>query len=232
MKPQLTDSHQRTYDAVFGHPVARNLSWRDVRSMLEELGEVAVQPNGHLKVICNGKTLVLHPDHDRTVTDIDELMAIRHFLKKIGEDTPTAQEHGMHLLVVIDHHEARVYKAQLHGTAAQHIAPFDPHGVGRYLHNVQDESNGQRKPEQKSFYEAVIKTLEGAEKILIFGSGTGASSAMEHLVAELKRHHGDLARRIVGAVTLNQQHLSEDQLLAEARAFYASQSKAAHPATS
>ena len=30
MKPQLSGSHRRTYDAIFRHPAARNLGWRDL----------------------------------------------------------------------------------------------------------------------------------------------------------------------------------------------------------
>jgi hypothetical protein len=128
---------------------------------------------------------------------------------------------GAHLLIVIDHREARVYRAEVHGSVPQTITPYDPHGFGRYLHYVQDESHGQRKPERKSFYEAVAKTLQGAETILLFGSGTGASSAMDQLLAELKRRHREVAERIVGCIVVDAQHLTENQLLAKARDFYA-----------
>lgn len=128
---------------------------------------------------------------------------------------------GSHLLVVIDHRQARVYKTELHGSVPQKITPYDPGGFGRHLHYVQDDSSGQRKPDRRSFYEAIAKTLQDAEQILIFGAGTGASSAMEELLAQLNRHHGDLANRVVGSVVLDETHLSEDQLLARARDFYA-----------
>jgi hypothetical protein len=128
---------------------------------------------------------------------------------------------GLHLLVVINHRQARVYKAELQGSVPQRVMPYDPGGFGRHLHYVQDDSNGQRKPECKSFYEAVAKTLRDAEKVLLFGSGTGTSSAMEQLLAELKHHHADLAKRVVGTVVVDESHLNEDQLLAKAREFYA-----------
>lgn len=124
------------------------------------------------------------------------------------------------LLVVIDHREARVYRTESHGSVPQQITADDPGGFGRHLHNVQDNSDGQRKPERKSFYEAVAKTLEGADQILVFGSGTGASSAMEELLAQLNRHHGEMAKRVVGSVVLDETHLTENQLLAKARDFY------------
>jgi hypothetical protein len=86
---------------------------------------------------------------------------------------------------------------------------------------VQDDSNGQRKPERRSYYEAVANAPQGAEKVLFFGSGAGASGAMEELLAQLNRHHGDLAKRVVGSIVLDETHLTENQLLARARDFYA-----------
>ena len=123
---------------------------------------------------------------------------------------------GLHLFVVISHHEALVYKAELHGSVPQQVIPYNPEGLGRH-----DDSRGPRKPEGNSFYEAVAKTLQGAEKILLFGSGTGTSSAMEQLVVELKHFHADIAKRIVGTIVIDESHLSEDVLLAKAREFYA-----------
>ena len=217
MKPPLTKSHQGTYDAIFRHPVAHNLQWRDVRSMLGELGTVVDQENGHFKTTCGGETLILHPANDKLLPDVDVVMAIRHFLKRVGMDHPPAAQAGIHLLVVIDHREARIYRTEMHGEVPQSITPYDPHGFDRALHYNQDDSNGQRKPERKSFYEAVAKTLQGAEKILIFGTGTGASSAMEQLLLDLKHNHHELAERIIGSITVDENHLTEDQLLAKAR---------------
>jgi len=129
---------------------------------------------------------------------------------------------GVNLLVVIDHREARIYRAELHGSVPQRIVPYNPDGFDRNLHYVQDRSNGQHKPERRSFYEAVARTLQGAEKVLLFGSGTGTGSAMNQLLTELKRYHADVAKRIVGTVVIDESHLTENQLLAKAREFYAS----------
>jgi hypothetical protein len=102
----------------------------------------------------------------------------------------------------------------------QRITPYDPFGFGRDLHYNQPEASGQRKPERKSFYEAVAKTLQGARQILLFGAGTGASSAMGQLLAELTKHHKDLAERVIGSVVVDEHHLTDDQLLAKARELF------------
>ena len=221
MTTQLITSHRSTYDAIFQHPAARNLHWRDVRSLLAALAEVVDASNGSMKVTRGEQTLILHPARDKDVAEVKELMEIRHFLERTGADSPVVAAEGAHLLVVIDHREARIYRAELHGSVPQRITPYDPHGFGRYLHYVQDDSHGQRKPERKSYYEAVAKTLHGAKKILLFGSGTGSSSAMEQLLADLKRRHPQLAERVAGCVVVDEQHLTENQLLAKARDFFA-----------
>jgi len=128
---------------------------------------------------------------------------------------------GPNLLVVIDHREARIFRTESHGTEPESITPYDPHGFGRALHYNQKDADGQRKPELKSFYEAVAKTLKGAAQILIFGSGTGASSAMQQLLFDLQHNHHDLSERVVGALTIDAHHTTDDQLLAKARDFYA-----------
>jgi hypothetical protein len=221
MDTQLTGSHRTTFDAVFQHPVARNLKWVDVRSMLVAVADSVEEHSEVLKVTRNGKLLTLHRPNRSGMDDVEELMKVRHFLSQSGEASPKPVAEGLHLLVVIDHRLARIYRTELHGSIPQRITPHDASGSDRHLHYVENDSNGQRKPEQKSFYEAIAKALQGSEQILLFGSGTGASSAMEHLLAELKSNHTDLVKRVVGSLVVDEQHLSENQLLAKAREFYA-----------
>jgi hypothetical protein len=221
MDLETLGSHRSTYDAVFQHPVARNLEWMDLRSLLGSIAEVAELGSGALTFTRNGQTLVVHPPRRKDFSDVQALMDVRRFLERSDSPSTEVLADGAHLLVVIDHREARVYRAELHGSVPQRVVPYDPHGFGRHLHNVEDDGNGQRKPERKSFYESVAKTLRGAEQVLVFGSGTGASSAMDQLLAALKHDHPDVAKRVVGSLVVDAQHLSEDQLLAKARDFYA-----------
>jgi hypothetical protein len=222
MESQLSGSHQKVYEKVFQHPMPNNLEWREVWSMLGAMkdAQAVEEANGNLKITRNGQTITLHRPRGKDLADKRELMQIRNFLERSGGQTPEAAASGTHLLVVIDHREARIYAAELHGTIPQRIAPYDPFGFGRDLHYNQDDSNGQRKPELKSFYEAVAKTLHGATQILMFGTATGSSSAMEALVADLKHNHRDIAERIIGTVTIDEHHLTEDQLLAKARELF------------
>jgi len=222
--PDLNGRHRHTYEAIFRHPVAHNLEWHDVRSLLDALADVAEGQKGSLQVMRNGRTLNLHAPKHKDVATVEDLMAIRRFLEQSGETTvlpPVAP--GVHLLVVIDHHEAKIYRTELLGTIPQQLVPYDPHGFGRHLRSDTPETDGKRKPERKSFYEAIAATLLGAEKILIFGSGTGESSATDQLLADLKHNHHDLAEKIVGSIVVDEHHRTEGQLLAQAREFFASE---------
>ena len=221
-EPNLTGAHQKTYQHLFQHPMPHNLHWRDVWSMLGSMADsqTVEDSNGTLKVSRNGQTLILHRPRGKDIADNSELMQIRHFLERSGTPIPPAAPAGTHLLVVIDHREARIYSTELHGSVPQKVTPYDPFGFGRDLRYNQDDSNGQRKPEQKSFYEAVAKTLQGAKQILLFGTGTGASSAMDQLLLDLKKNHHELAGRVVGSIAVDEHHLTDDQLLAKAREYF------------
>jgi hypothetical protein len=78
----LSGSHLRTYNTIFQHPISHNLEWRSVRALLEQLGQIVEEPNGHLKVTRNGQTLILHQPHTKDVADDQDIMALRHFLEQ------------------------------------------------------------------------------------------------------------------------------------------------------
>ena len=224
MQSSLNGPHQKIYQRVFEHPMPHNLQWREVWAMLSAIPDVVSHEDdkGNLKISRGGQTLLLHRPRGKDLADNQELMQIRHFLERSGSAAPASPPAaaGTHLLVVIDHREARIYSTELQRSVPHRITPYDPFGFGRDLHYNQDDSNGQRKPEQKSFYEAVAKTLKNAQQILLFGTATGASSAMEQLLADLKHNHPDIANRVIGSYAIDEHHLTENQLLAKARELF------------
>ena len=217
----LTGSHHRTYQTIFQHPASHNLGWHDVHALFRQLGRVETEPNGNLLVTRNGQTLVLHPPRTKDVADIDELMTLRHFIERSDVAAPAADAGDAHWLLVINHHEARIYRTEMRGTVPQEILPHEPDDYFRHAPNSKDFSRGQEKPDPNSFFEPVAGVLKGAGQILLFGSGTGTSSEMDQFTLWLKSHHPELAKRIAGTVVIDEHHLTEAQLLAQAREFYA-----------
>ncbi|MGL4463344.1 MAG: hypothetical protein ACRC1K_14440 [Planctomycetia bacterium] len=220
--PHMTGRHRHTYEAIFRHPAAHNLEWHDVRSLLEALADVAEGRDGDLQVTRNGQVTTLHTPKHKDVATVDELLSIRRFLEQSGaQAVPPPTTSAAHLLVVIDHQEAKVYRTVSHGAIPQKLLPFDPHGYGRHLHSANEWTDGKRSPERKSYYEAVAGTLAGAERIVLFGGGAGRSSAMDQLMADLTAHHPAVAAKVIATVVIDAHHTSEDQLLAKAREVFA-----------
>ena len=106
------------------------------------------ETNGTLKVTRNGQSLMLHRPRGKDMADKKELMQVRHFLERSGAPAPAPAKVGTHLLVVIDHREARIYSTELHGSVAQRITPYDPafeeqmrfarEGMGRYRNTLRE----------------------------------------------------------------------------------------------
>ncbi len=217
----LTGSHLRNYQTIFQHPVSHNLGWQEVHALLRHIGQVEAKPNGNLKVTRNGQILTLPQARTKDVATTDELMALRHFLERSETVAANTSGREAHWLIVINHHEARIFQAEVNGGVPQQILPHAPADYFRHAPNSKDFTRGQEKPDPNSFFAPVAIALAGAHKILVFGSGTGTASEMDQFTVWLKLHHPALAKRIIGTVVVDEGHLTEAQLLAKAREFYA-----------
>ena len=217
--PALTASHRRTYAAIFRHPAAHNLAWRDVRALLGELGQLTESTSGHLKVSRNGHTLTVHAPHAKELAEPAQLIELRHFLER-SATTATAGR-GAHWLVVIDHHEARLFQSELRGTAPQRILPHSVHGHTLHTRHTREFSHGRQKIDDGEFFRSVATALGDTGKVLVFGCGHGHSSEMEQFLTWATLHRPALAVRVIGAVVVDEHHSTPAQLLAQARQFYA-----------
>jgi hypothetical protein len=218
--PHLSGHHRHIYEAIFRRPTAHNLEWHDVRSLLEAVAVVTAGDKGSMRVTRNGHTVTMQtPKHKDTPADV--VQDIRRFLQASIAPEDASPAAATDLLVIIDHHEAKVYRVESRGAVPQILVPFDPHGYGRHLHSAHEWTDGKRQPERKSYYEAVARTLAGAERIVLFGVGTGRSSAMDQLMADLTAHHPAVSVKVIAAVVVDAHHTSEHQLLAEARTLFA-----------
>ena len=219
--PALTGAHLRTYHTIFQHPVSHNLGWHGVLALCRQLGQVEEEPNGNLRVTRNGHTLVLPPTRTKDVAETVELMKIRDFLERSENAVPGTTEPKSRWLVVINHHEARVFRSEDHGTRAERIRPDETDDAISHVHSFNGFSRGQEKPADNSFFGPVANALKAAGQILVFGGGTGSANQMDRFVAWMRRHRPELAWRIAGALTIDAHRLTDAQLLAKAREFYA-----------
>lgn len=218
----LGSAHLRTFQTIFQHPLSHNLQWHDVHAMFRQLGVVHEEANGNFKVTVQNQTLTLPPPRNKDVSDPEDVLKIRHFLEKTGAAaTPMPTPRQPHALVLIDHHQIRIFHSERHAAAADLFLPHDPEEYFRHAPNSQNISRGQEKPDANSFFAPVVSALAHAREILLFGNGTGGASEMEQFSAWLGTCHPEISKRVIGTVTVDVHHLTDDQLLAKARQFFA-----------
>ncbi len=81
----MNHHHRKTLHALFDHPMSGNIQFREVESVLQELGaELDNRSGDRIAVTLNGHTAVFH----RAAHDLpkDEVNRIRHFLEESGVD--------------------------------------------------------------------------------------------------------------------------------------------------
>lgn len=230
--PALAGTHLRTYEAIFRHPLSHNLAWKDVYSLFGHIGHVIEEANGNLKVTRNGQVLVLRPARTKQVGEASEMMELRHFLERSADVCPVSNEKEIQYLVVIDHHQARIFRPEVRGAIAQEILPHEPSDFFRHAHHSKDFSRGQEKPDPNSFFAPVAGALKGTGNILVFGNGKGSASEMTQFTEWLASHQPEIFARILGSYMIDQHHLTDAQLLAKARELHLSSVPAAQSLTS
>jgi hypothetical protein len=226
-RPSLTGSHHRTLEAIFRHPSAHNLEWSDVLGLIGKIGEVDEKANNEFAFHVDGELHLTRKPHTKDLTGSD-VVELRKFLTKVGwsgEDAPQVTVDvasvAPSLLVVVDHHEARIYQIDLTSddTSMHEIKPYDPHHFLHHLtHKGQSRERGQRAPEDEHFYQQIAQALTaGSGSIVVVGHGTGKSNAAHHLTDYLRSHDQATYQRVDREVVADFSSMTTPQLLDLAR---------------
>jgi hypothetical protein len=124
------------------------------------------------------------------------------------------------MIVVVDHHAAHIFRDFGEGRSQDAVAttPYDPYHYHHHLvHRKEAHYEGDRVPEETSFYEEVAAALVSANEIVLVGHGTGKSSAVSILEEHLNKHHIDLARRVKATELIDLSALTEPEIEAIAK---------------
>jgi hypothetical protein len=218
----VSGAHRRTLDAVFRHPSAHNLEWNDVVALIDKIGDVERKPNNEFEFRVSGEMHFMRKPHNKDIAGPD-VIELRKFLALAGwssEEHPIAAAHvdpsTSNLMVVIDHHEAKIYDiaSDTAHASGKTIKPYDPHHFLHHLtHKDQFVARGQRAPEDITFYQAIAAALTRANSIIIVGHGTGKSNAANHFRDYLRTHHPAIAQRIARECVADLSSITEPQLL-------------------
>ena len=83
MKYELNNHHRDTLEKILRHPASGNIEWRQVVSLLEEIGTVKHEHNGKLKVTLGPETEVLPAPRGKDV-DVQMVVDLRRMLTQAG----------------------------------------------------------------------------------------------------------------------------------------------------
>ena len=117
-----------------------------------------------------------------------------------------------HAVVWVDHHQAQVWRLNLHEAEASHIHGHPAH---RQTHHKAGTAGSGHNELDKTLCQEVIQALQGASAILLTGPGI----AKKHLHHVLEKQAPQLAQAIVG--TENLEHVSDSALLTFGRDYFA-----------
>jgi hypothetical protein len=220
----LNGHHSKTLAGIFTHPASHNVEWHDVLSLLNHVGTTTERHGGGYSVAIGGDSMTLARPHGHDLVD-DELRHLRAFLTTAGlspdaDATPQAKViPGAWGIVLIDHHQARLYSPGANGGdhAALHIIrPSDDDGSRRRVDHRQgnDDHDGGHASEDDAYYHRVASELAAADRVVVFSDGTGRSSAGEYLIEYVKLHDPALATRIIASKKVDVSQTSDNQAVA------------------
>jgi hypothetical protein len=195
----LSEADRRTFNALFRQPAGQSLKRANVIALLRALG---IRDEHRVRKL-NAKAITG-----------DEVQAFRQILAQAGFSAGTSARTGPakntsrkrsavvprppHLLVVVEHHEARIYRleARTADPPAYLVERHDPHHFRHHLTD-RDLYRGPegRAPEDPSFYASLAEALAAARAIIVVGHGAGHSNA-DRLVQFLRLNHNDTFQKV------------------------------------
>lgn len=208
------------YEALLEGKLPRNMSWSAALDLVGELG--TVEPHGdHDFVFTVGEQRAFFKrPHDHQL-GVEEVARLRKFLRDAGPVVDKAVPvQPCRMIVEIDHHGAHVFRNVDHqkDDVVKLIRPDDPFGFHHHLiHRKEAHYRGERVPEEASFYEEISRELLPANQIVLIGSGTGKSSAVDHLAHYLAIHHPSISRHVVATEKADLSALTSPEIEAIAR---------------
>lgn len=189
--------HKHLLEDIAHGRMPHNVAWREILDAVRHVGTVTEHGHHKLALEIDGRRLIVHAKAEHEVSSA-EMSDLRHFLKQDGHDAQKPNGHDAEhasaapavWVLVVDHHEAHLYRKD-HDEGS--FEPSDPHGFRRHLiHRKESHYEGQRVPEDKDFYERIVTAVRSAPSLVVVGGATGKSNAAHVFLGHLEKHHKDL----------------------------------------
>jgi hypothetical protein len=203
------------HESLLHGKLPRSLHWSDVFELVAHLGQVQPHGGDQFAFVVGAQREVFKRPHTPEL-GVEEVSRLRKLLKAAGSESPPARLiQPCRMVVVIDHHAAHIFRDldERRPQQAVTITPYDPHHFHRHLvHRKEAHYEGDRVPEDVSFYEEVAAALASANEIVLIGHATGKSNAVQVLEQHLKKHHIEISRRIKATETVDLSALKEPEI--------------------
>ena len=203
------------YQNLVNGKLPHNLRWSDAVELVEHLGEVQRHGDDEFVFRVGSQRAFFRRPHTHDL-GVEEVSRLRKFLQEAGSSQHTEKlPKPPRVIVVIDHHIARVYQDfGASRPADEHkVRPYDPFNFHHHLiHRKEAHYAGERVPEEHSFYEEVAKDLTSANEIVLIGHATGKSNAADFLKEYLKTHHPDISRRVIATESADLSAVTESEI--------------------
>jgi hypothetical protein len=220
MLPKLRHDHQALLDSLLAGKLPRNLQWKDVLELMSQVGEVQPASGDETSFICGSQRENFKRPHSQAL-DVETASRLRKFLRQgLAAGSPSVPEHNNRVIVVVDRHGAHLYKeaGDEKFEPEAKVSPHDPfHFQHHLIHRKEAHYQGERAPEEGSFYDEIAKRLADAEEIILIGHGTGQSSAVDYLAEYLKTHHFTIYQHVIATEKADLSALTPGQIEAIAK---------------
>jgi hypothetical protein len=220
MSDHLHHKFAALHQSLLHGKLPRSLHWSDAVELVGHLGQVQPQGADEFVFVVGTRREVFKRPRTPEL-GVEEVSRLRKFLKEAGSDVPPGKPaQPGRVVVVIDHHAAHIFRdlGESRPQAAGSITPYDPHHFHHHLiHRKEAHYEGERVPEETSFYKEVAAALVSANEIVLIGHGTGKSSAVRVLEEYLKQHHVEIAQRVKAVETADLSALTEPGIEAIAK---------------
>jgi hypothetical protein len=147
MNRHLDHKHELLLESLLVGSLPRNLHWGDVVELIGKLGKV--EPHGGVEVafvVGSQRAFFRRPSTDSL--KVGEISRLRKLLREADQDeAPGKPVQPGRMVVVIDHHVARVYQdlGESRPASEDSVKPYDPHGFHRRLiHRKEAHYQGER----------------------------------------------------------------------------------------
>jgi hypothetical protein len=221
MTDRLDHKQEALLASLLAGKLPRNLAWSEVTELIGRLGEVLPRSGNEVEFVVGASRAFFNRPHTHSL-EVEEVSRLRRFLHEAGLGTaaPAQTTPTQRAVVVIDHRMARIFQDQSGSAPEQKETekPYDPHGFHRHLiHRKEAHYEGQRIPEEDSFYQQIAEDLKPAKEIILIGHGTGKSSALDFLVQYLKTHDPTIWPQVKATEITDLSALTEPEIEAIAR---------------